>query len=54
MENNSRTFLQELFGSFPSTVPDADAIQAADTSDGEYKIYEQFSDKNYSDDDDDS
>ncbi|XVF10125.1 hypothetical protein REPUB_Repub07fG0156000 [Reevesia pubescens] len=54
MENNSRTYLQELFGSFPSTVHGADAIQAADTSDGEYQIYEQFSDDNYSDDDDDS
>ncbi|XVF12715.1 hypothetical protein REPUB_Repub08aG0143300 [Reevesia pubescens] len=54
MENNSRTYLQELFGSFPSTVPGADEIQAADTIDGEYQIYEQFSDNNYSDDDDDS
>ncbi|XVF53338.1 hypothetical protein PTKIN_Ptkin05aG0091600 [Pterospermum kingtungense] len=53
MENNSRTYLQELFGSFPSTAPDADAIQTADTSDGEYQIYEQFSDNDYSDDDDD-
>ncbi|KAE8721640.1 Transcription factor IIIC, subunit 5, putative isoform 2 [Hibiscus syriacus] len=53
MENNSRTYLQELFGSFPSTVSGAaDAIQAADGSDGEYQIYEQFSDNNYSDDDD--
>ncbi|EOY23640.1 Transcription factor IIIC, subunit 5, putative isoform 2 [Theobroma cacao] len=52
MENNSRTYLQELFGSFPSVVG-GDAIQAADISDGEYQIYEQFSDNNYSDDDDD-
>ncbi|KAG4187426.1 hypothetical protein ERO13_A08G102525v2 [Gossypium hirsutum] len=53
MENNSRTYLQELFGSFPSTGSGTDAIQAADTSDGEYEIYEQFGDNNYSDDDDD-
>ncbi|MBA0583767.1 hypothetical protein Gorai_014611 [Gossypium raimondii] len=53
MENNSRTYLQELFGSFPSTGSGTDAIQAADTSDGEYEIYEQFGDDNYSDDDDD-
>ncbi|XVE64452.1 hypothetical protein DITRI_Ditri07aG0101700 [Diplodiscus trichospermus] len=53
MENNSRTYLQELFGSFPSAVPDAHAIQAADASDGEFQIYEQFSDNNYSDDDND-
>ncbi|XP_021274491.1 general transcription factor 3C polypeptide 5-like isoform X2 [Herrania umbratica] len=52
MENNSRTYLQELFGSFPSVVG-GDATQAADISDGEYQIYEQFSDNNYSDDDDD-
>ncbi|KAE8663266.1 Transcription factor IIIC, subunit 5, putative isoform 2 [Hibiscus syriacus] len=54
MENNSRTYLQELFGSFPSAISGAaDAIQAADGSDGEYQIYEQFSDNNYSDDDED-
>ncbi|TYH58043.1 hypothetical protein ES332_D08G129000v1 [Gossypium tomentosum] len=53
MKNNSRTYLQELFGSFPSTGSGTDAIQAADTSDGEYEIYEQFGDDNYSDDDDD-
>ncbi|GMI76504.1 hypothetical protein like AT3G49410 [Hibiscus trionum] len=33
MENNSRTYLQELFGSFPSTVSGAaDAIQAEDAT----------------------
>ncbi|OMO87902.1 Transcription factor IIIC, subunit 5 [Corchorus capsularis] len=53
MENNSRTYLQELFGSFPSTAVGADAIQDADGSDGEYQIYEHFSDNNYSDYDED-
>ncbi|OMO93552.1 Transcription factor IIIC, subunit 5 [Corchorus olitorius] len=53
MENNSRTYLQELFGSFPSAAVGADAIQDADASDGEYQIYEHFSDNNYSDYDED-
>ncbi|KAI6701421.1 hypothetical protein NL676_015745 [Syzygium grande] len=49
MENISRTYLQELFGSFPFTEHGFDA-QNADGSDGEFQIYEQESEENYSDD----
>jgi len=49
MENISRTYLQELFGSFPSTEHGFDP-QNADGSDGEFQIYEQESEENYSDD----
>ncbi|XP_062170163.1 uncharacterized protein LOC133875905 [Alnus glutinosa] len=52
MENISRTHLQELFDSFPSTEAGADDIRDANTSDEEYQIYEPDSDGNYSDDDD--
>ncbi|XP_048439763.1 general transcription factor 3C polypeptide 5 isoform X2 [Pyrus x bretschneideri] len=53
MENISRTHLQELFGSFPSSEAGGDGIQqdvaATHTSDEEYQIYEQESDGNFSD-----
>ncbi|XP_031383481.1 general transcription factor 3C polypeptide 5-like isoform X2 [Punica granatum] len=50
MENISRTYLQDLFGSFPSAEGRADEVQNEDGSDGEYQIYEQDSEDNYSDD----
>ncbi|KAJ8755508.1 hypothetical protein K2173_019306 [Erythroxylum novogranatense] len=50
METNSRSYLQELFDSFPSA--DGDKIQDADSSDKEYQIYEQDDDGNDSDYDD--
>ncbi|KAH9717980.1 transcription factor IIIC subunit 5 [Citrus sinensis] len=52
LESNSRTYLQELFGSFSSTDVDVDKIQDNGISDGEYQIYEQDSDDSYSGDDD--
>lgn len=52
MENISRTHLQELFDSFPSTEAGADDTRVANTSDEEYQIYEPDSDGNYSDGDD--
>uniref|UniRef100_A0A2N9E158 Transcription factor IIIC subunit 5 HTH domain-containing protein n=1 Tax=Fagus sylvatica TaxID=28930 RepID=A0A2N9E158_FAGSY len=52
MENISRTHLQELFDSFPSTEAGGNNIHDANTSDEEYQIYEHNSDGNYSDDDD--
>ncbi|CAL9231422.1 unnamed protein product [Arabidopsis halleri] len=54
MENNSRTYLQGLFNSFPSSAP-ALYGNANDGSDGEYPIYEQESndDKDDNDEDDD-
>ncbi|KAM1201096.1 hypothetical protein FF1_017406 [Malus domestica] len=56
MENISRTHLQELFGSFPSSEAGGDRIQqdvaATHTSDEEYQIYEQESDGNFSDESD--
>ncbi|KAJ7969115.1 General transcription factor 3C polypeptide 5-like [Quillaja saponaria] len=53
MGNISRTHLQELFGSFPSTDVDGDKVQDLDASDEEFHIYEQDSDDgNYSDDND--
>ncbi|KAF7801350.1 general transcription factor 3C polypeptide 5-like isoform X1 [Senna tora] len=48
MDNISRTHLQELFGSFPSSEYDGDKAQE-NASDEEYQIYEQDSDDNYSD-----
>ncbi|KAF5742792.1 Transcription factor IIIC subunit 5 putative isoform 2 [Tripterygium wilfordii] len=52
MENNSRSYLQELFDSFPSIIGGVDKMQDAETSDGEYQIYEQDSDDNDSGNDD--
>lgn len=52
LESNSRTYLQELFGSFSSTNVDVDKIQDNGISDGEYQIYEQDSDDTYSGEDD--
>jgi len=52
MENISRTHLQELFDSFPSTEAGDNNINDANSSDEEYQIYEPDSDGNYSDDDD--
>ncbi|XP_028068226.1 general transcription factor 3C polypeptide 5-like isoform X3 [Camellia sinensis] len=53
-ENISKNYLQELFGSFPSgEVGGGHRLQDADNSDGEYQIYEQYSDGNYSNEDDD-
>lgn len=52
LESNSRTYLQELFGSFSSTDVDVDKIQDNGINDGEYQIYEQDSDDSYSGDDD--
>ncbi|XP_028758598.1 general transcription factor 3C polypeptide 5 isoform X2 [Neltuma alba] len=47
-ENISRTHLQELFDSFPSSRYDADRPEE-NVSDEEYQIYEQDSDDSYSD-----
>lgn len=47
----SRTYLQELFGNFPSGAARTDEAQD-DQSVGEYQIYEQYSDEYYSEDDD--
>lgn len=47
-ENISRNYLQELFESFPSTRAPTQQLDGADV--GEYQIYEQDSDGNYSDD----
>lgn len=52
VESISRTHLQELFGSFPSTEAGGDKTQEADVSDEEYEILEQDSDGNFSDEDD--
>ncbi|KAI7978876.1 hypothetical protein LOK49_Contig685G00001, partial [Camellia lanceoleosa] len=53
-ENISKNYLQELFGSFPSSeVGGGHGLQDADNSDGEYQIYEQYGDGNYSNEDDD-
>ncbi|KAL5783911.1 hypothetical protein ACOSQ2_006303 [Xanthoceras sorbifolium] len=49
LENNSRTYLQELFGSFPSSEVGADKMQDDEISDGEYQIFEQDTDGSYSD-----
>ena len=45
-------YLQELFGSFPSSGLCGDRSQDADISDGEYQIYEQNNDDSCFDDDD--
>ena len=49
-DNISKNYLQELFGSFP--FGEAGGHEVEDAEDGEYQIYEQYSDGNYSDDDD--
>ncbi|KAI3446704.1 hypothetical protein Pfo_003369 [Paulownia fortunei] len=51
-ENISKDYLQELFGSFPFRAAGGDELQDADPYDGGYQIYEQYSDGNYSDDED--
>ncbi|KAL6540862.1 hypothetical protein OROMI_024745 [Orobanche minor] len=52
-ENISKDYLQDLFDSFPfgSTGGGGD-MQGGDPHDGGYEIYEQYSDGNYSDDED--
>ncbi|KAK0606522.1 hypothetical protein LWI29_000121 [Acer saccharum] len=52
LENNSRTYLQELFDSFPSSEVGAAKMQDDEISDGEYQIFEQDSDGSYFDDGD--
>lgn len=47
----SKDYLQELFGSFPISDGGGVAMPDAAHSDDEYPIYEQFSDINYSTDD---
>ncbi|XP_052173802.1 uncharacterized protein LOC127789077 [Diospyros lotus] len=49
--NMSKMYLQELFGSFPSSGLCGDRSQDADNSDGEYQIYEQDNDDSCFDDD---
>ncbi|KAJ9550196.1 hypothetical protein OSB04_014241 [Centaurea solstitialis] len=49
-DNISKNYLQELFGSFPYNGGSSE-FQDAENSDGEYQIYDQNSDQNYSDDD---
>ncbi|KAL3619231.1 hypothetical protein CASFOL_036801 [Castilleja foliolosa] len=51
-ENISKDYLQDLFGSFPLGVTNGGEMQDADPDEGGYQIYEQYSDDNYSDDDD--
>ncbi|WCJ21818.1 Transcription factor IIIC subunit 5 [Euphorbia peplus] len=51
MENNSRSYLQDLFDGFPS--PDGEGDGKTQDSDGEYQIYEQDDDEDYPDDNDD-
>ncbi|KAF9616288.1 hypothetical protein IFM89_029064 [Coptis chinensis] len=53
-ENISKNYLQELFGSFPSTEAASNKDQEVEFSDAEYQIFEQDSDDNanYSGDDD--
>ncbi|OVA17015.1 Transcription factor IIIC [Macleaya cordata] len=52
-ENISKNYLQELFGSFPSSGVVNNKVQDGEISDGEYQIFEEDSDDNdnYSDDD---
>ncbi|KAK3204529.1 hypothetical protein Dsin_018575 [Dipteronia sinensis] len=52
LENNSRTYLQELFDSFPSSEVGTAKMQDDEISDGEYQIFEQDSDGSYFDDGD--
>ncbi|VFQ75587.1 unnamed protein product [Cuscuta campestris] len=47
----SRTYLQELFGNFPSSTDGMSEVQD-DQSIGEYEIYEQYGNDDYSEDDD--
>lgn len=49
-DNISKNYLQELFGSFPYNGGNNE-FQDGENSDGEYQIYDQYSDENYSDDD---
>ncbi|KAK6126989.1 hypothetical protein DH2020_039269 [Rehmannia glutinosa] len=51
-ENISKDYLQELFGSFPFGADGGNEMQNPDPYDGEFQIYEQFSDGNYSDNED--
>lgn len=51
-ENISKNYLQELFGSFPFSEAGGFELPGAANSDEEYQIYEQYSDGNYSGDDD--
>lgn len=48
-DNISRNYLQDLFGSFPLSETGGPELQ--ENSDGEFQIYDQYSDGNYSDDD---
>ena len=50
-EYMSRNYLQELFGSFPFNAAGDNEMPDANISDGEYEIYEHYSDENYSNDD---
>ncbi|KAI4365342.1 hypothetical protein MLD38_021335 [Melastoma candidum] len=58
-DSMSRTYLQELFGSFPGTKGVGqelnmknleEEVEGDEEEDGEYEIYEQDSDGSYSDD----
>lgn len=49
-ENVSRDYLQDLFGSFPFGVDHQEEDDDAHLTAGEYQIYEQYSDDNYSED----
>lgn len=51
-ENISKDYLQELFGSFPFGSAGGGETQDSDPYDGGYQIYEQYSDGNFSDDED--
>ncbi|KAL6534758.1 hypothetical protein OROGR_013433 [Orobanche gracilis] len=51
-ENISKDYLQNLFGSFPFGSTGGGEMQDNDPHDGGYEIYEQYSDGNYSDDED--
>lgn len=50
-DNISKSYLQDLFGSFPYNNGGGNEFQDGENSDGEYHIYDQDSDENYSDDD---
>ncbi|KAL2227983.1 UNVERIFIED_CONTAM: General transcription factor 3C polypeptide 5 [Sesamum indicum] len=51
-ENISKDYLQDLFGSFPFGAAGGDEMQDTDPQDDGYQIYEQYSDGDYSDDED--
>ncbi|KAL0345957.1 UNVERIFIED_CONTAM: hypothetical protein Sradi_4427000, partial [Sesamum radiatum] len=51
-ENISKDYLQDLFGSFPFGAAGGDEMQDTDLQDDGYQIYEQYSDGDYSDDED--